>query len=67
MNSKPSSDEAHRRRVIHQMVSELASIKPSSKGYQRKLAVLADYIAFRQPAKKRLQKSRTHRPGAIVG
>jgi len=45
MNPSPSSEESQRRRVIHRMVADLASVDPDSEGYERKLAVLGNCIA----------------------
>jgi poly(hydroxyalkanoate) depolymerase family esterase len=45
MNSSASSEAASRRRAVHRMVADLASLDPDSEDYERKLMALGDHIA----------------------
>jgi poly(hydroxyalkanoate) depolymerase family esterase len=59
MNSNPfTEEEAHRRRVVHRVVAEVAALDPDSDEYERRIAALADLIG--QPELARRNESGWH-------
>jgi poly(hydroxyalkanoate) depolymerase family esterase len=47
MNSNPFAEEAHRRRIIHRVVAEVATLDPEGDDYERRIEGLADLIGQR--------------------